>query len=183
MQIGNLARAFQKALTTNNNDSAFASRIPTITEPVNDGVITLGGEVAERILVLPYGLGSDNDAFSLRVIGWRHIGPGVPQSIPLWVPVILGEFACICSTIVGVATAPVLNTERFCDTITPVAARLADRVIAAGTAVNSDCAILSPTGNAGIAALELKLKGYEKVEFTFDQTTGTPTMNCLISFF
>lgn len=183
MQIGNLARAFQKALTTNNNDSAFASRIPTITEPVNDGVITLGGEVARRMLVVPYGLGSDNDAFSLRIIGWRHIGAGVPQSIPLWVPIILGEFTCICSTIVGVATAPVLNTERFCDTIAPVAARLADLVIAAGTAINSEVAVLSPTGNAGIAYLDLPLKGFEKVEFTFDQTTGTPTMNCLVTFF
>lgn len=190
MELNTFARPFKKALSTNSTASSFASKIATVTEPTNDGVLDLtaggtagpGGFVPVRMFLLPYGLGSSNDGFSMRVIGWRHIGAGPPQGIWLWVPVILGEFACLLGAMTGVATAPVLNTECFCDTITPVAARLPDRVIAAGTAVNSDTAVSDPANDTS-AYIDMLLRGVEKVEFTFDQTTNTPTMNTLVSFY
>ena len=175
----NLARPFRKALTTNANSSSFPSKIPTITTPANDGVVTLApdgaGLVPRKMIVLPYGLGSDNDVFDMRIIGWRRIGD-VNSGI-LWVPTLLGKFTCTISAAVGVAGAPVLATERFADTITigNEQSRTAD-VTRLGRVW-----LFSPTGDL-IAWIEIDLEGFEKVEFTYDQTTGTPTTNCLITF-
>jgi hypothetical protein len=85
---------------------------------------------------------------------------------------------CTAGTTVGVAGSSVLATERFADTITPVALMLEDRVIAAGTSVNSDVKIFSPANNT-IAHVDLPFPAFELLEFTADQTTGTPTQNIL----
>lgn len=179
-----ISRQHQKALTTNSNASSFASKVPTVTEPTNDGVIDLrhgavNAAIPQFMVVLPYGLGSDNDVFSLRVIGWRHIGEAPPQGSPtwLWVPTVLAEVSCTISAAVGVAGARVLNTERFADTITIVS----EPTITAATTRQGSILVYSPA-NDTVAWFELSLDGQEKVEFTFDQTTNTPTMNCLVSF-
>src|SRR5262245_61439641 len=107
-----------RALAANSNDANFvATKIPTITEP---GGIKIGqengGYVPQCMLIVPIGLGADNDVFSVRIIGWRRIGSGNAPNV-LWVPTCLGEFACTCCATVGIAGAPVIATERFCDTI------------------------------------------------------------------
>lgn len=183
MQSARLAR---RAWATNANTSSFASRIPTITEPTNDGVIRLrppvdeGGRVPSWARIMVIGLGSDDDAASMRVIGWERVLLDTKKD--LWIPVILGEFACTFSAAVGVAGAAVLDTERFADTITAVAARFHDRIIAAGTAVNSDVSVISPTSDL-IAHITLPIRGFEKLEFCFDQTTNSPTCNAIVSLF
>src|SRR5262249_48637808 len=113
MQIDELSRPLKKALATNANTSSFASKVFTITEPANDGVIGVasGGAVVPReIILFPYGLGSDNDVYSLRVIAWRRLRSGNDS---YWLPSSIGEFSCTISAAVGVAGGPVLNTERF----------------------------------------------------------------------
>ena len=166
-------RDFKKALTTNATDTSFASKVPTLTEPVNDGVIDLPnviGEVSSKIMILPYGLGADNDAFSMRVIGWRKIVTSIAGvATALWIPVPLITCACTISAVVGVASSPVLATERFADTIT-VTDDFTPDIVA--------YEVKSPTGDI-IARLVLELFGFAKLEFTFDQTTNTPTMNAL----
>lgn len=179
-----LIRKVARALATNASTSSFASKVPTIAEPTNDGVIDLTHLATsllcpKRIKLWPIGLGSDNDAFSMRVLGWHSCI--LSGSLTLWFPTVIGEFACTISAAVGVAGAAVLATERFADTITPVAARTRDRVIAAGTAINSNYEILSPTNDL-IGHVIMPLGGFEKMELQFDQTTNTPTMNCLYAF-
>ncbi len=179
-------RVYRKALTANNNDSSFASKIPTVTEPTNDGVIDLkgtGSTIPQWMDVLPYGLGGDNDAFDMRVIGWRHIGELGPQAAlkALWIPTILVEVTCTISAAVGIAGAVVLNTERFADTITIKSAGF-EPTITADTTRQGTVVVFSAVNDL-IAWFALELRGMEKVEFTFDQTTQTPTMNALISFY
>src|SRR6185295_3420898 len=95
------ARIGRMAWTTNADTSSFASRIPTITEPTNDGVFVMtppaqkGGLVAKRVRVMVLGLGADNDAAAMRVIGWQRVTRGTLT--PIWVPVIQGEFTCTFS--------------------------------------------------------------------------------------
>lgn len=185
-----LARPYRKALAANSNDSSFPSRVPTIAEPTGDGVIDLGwqrpsisgGTVPQYMQVLPYGLGSDNDAFDMRVIGWRHVGSTSPQEATraLWVPTVMVEVTCTISAAVGVAGSQVLNTERFADTITVKAAGWEPTYTADTTRAGS-VLIFSPVNDV-VAWFKVLLDGYEKVEFTFDQTTNTPTMNALIAF-
>jgi hypothetical protein len=92
-----------------------------------------------------------------------------PSKIPTGT-VILAQFVCTMSTQVGVAGREVLNTERFCDTITL-------------TTGNDDVSvdITSPTGDV-IAHASVDLKGSQKLELTFAMSTGSPTSaNCLIA--
>lgn len=181
MEITSLSRDYAKVFSANLNASSFASKPPTTTEPTNDGVIDVAkgaGVIPQWLLFLPYGLGSDNDTFSFRVLGWRKIKGSL---VSLWVPVTLGEFACTLGSLSGVAGAPVINTELFVDTITPVAASLPDRDIGAGTAVTSDVYISSPANNTA-AWVKLRLDGTTKFEFLGDQTLNTPTMNALYVF-
>lgn len=175
MLIESLSESWQKAFLTNANTSAFPSKVPTITEPINDGVLTLAREsvlVQKQALILPYGLGSSNDAYSLRVLGWRLVAGS-----SLWVYTVLGEFACTLGAMVGIVGTPVVNTELFVDTITVVS----EGTYTADVTRRGATRIYSPA-NDTIASLILPLNGAQKIEFVFDQTTNTPTMNCLVSF-
>lgn len=176
MYTMNVSRPFRKALAANATTSSFGSKVPTVTKPTNDGVIDLlsggGAIVPARIKILPYGLGGDNDAFSVRLIGWHKIGN--TTSGVLWLPVPLVELACTISQAVGVAGSPVLDTERFADTITIVT----EETVTADVTRIGDVELASP-GNNLIAHAIFPLRGFELLEFEFDQTTNTPTMNCL----
>lgn len=173
-----------RVLTTNSNDAAFPSKVPTITEPINDGVYDLAGKgvgliVPQCMKLWFIGLGANNDAFSVRILGWTRIGSG-PNAGTLWFPTIIAEFTCVMGNFIGVAGSPVLDTEFFADTIAPVAARIRDRKIAAGTSLNSNYDILSPANDTPGHVI-MPIRGFEKLEFIFDQTINTPTMNVLMS--
>ena len=176
----NLTRRLTRALATNSSSSSFPSKVPTITEPVNDGVINLrdgsGVESPQWMTVLPYGVSSNDDAFSVRVIGWRRVG-GDPSSL-LWVPTILCEMACTMGTSSGATGGYLDTTALFCDTITVVS----EPTITADITRQGTVELFNP-GNDLIGYFRVKLCGVEKVEFTFDQTTNSPTMNCLIANF
>ncbi len=172
-------RDYRRFRAANENASGFATKISTTTEPTGDGVLDLarlGGSVPCKILLVPFLLGGDGDTTVMRVIGWSSVSLASVNT--LWVPVILGEFTLTASTAVGVAGAAVLNTERFADTIVPVAARIEDAVVGAGTAVHSDVNVLSPTNDTP-GHIIMPLRGMHKIELTSDQTGGTSTFNCL----
>lgn len=178
-----VGRPYQKALATNANSASFPSKVPTVTEPTSDGVVDLlnagtGLTVPRAVKVLPYGAGSDNDVYDLRLIGWRRIKGTTPQTT-LWVPTVLVEVTCTLSGAVGVAGSPVLATERFADTVTIKAAGW-EATTTADTTRAGSVLIFSPQNDLP-AWFVIELNGEEKVEFTFDQTTGTPTGNCLIA--
>lgn len=165
-----------RALTTNSSDSGFPSRIPTITEPSGNGVIDLvnnGSLVPERLRIWPFGLGANNDAFSVRLIGWHKVGTVYPF---LWVPTIFAELGAVMGNVTGIAGAPVLNTEFFADTLTIVS----EGTFTADVTRFGSIRLYSPANDTPAHAV-IPLEPFDKIELTFDQTTNTPTMNALIS--
>lgn len=162
MAINIEALEFVKLLTTNATDANFASKVPTATEPTGAGALDLprggGGQVRENLLLLFFGVGADNTTFDARVIGWRKVST-------LWMPVTLCEVSCTLSAVVGVAGQPVVDTERFADTIT----------------VNKGLgAVYTPTADAQAAMLLVASEGCAKVEVIFDMT-GATSGNALLS--
>lgn len=167
----------RRVWATNANTSEFASKIPTLTEPTNDGVVHLTrhtGLVPCRLKVWFIGLGADNDAFSARFIAWDRHGTATPF---LWVPTIICELGAIVGAAVGVAGSPVLATERFADTLTIVT----EPTITADTTRQGTIEVSSPANDL-IAHAIIPFWPCDKFEVAFDQTTNTPTMNCLYQF-
>jgi hypothetical protein len=184
VQLEITSRPGKRVLAANATTSSFASKIPTLTEPTNDGVLDLlnagTGIIVPRYLkVWPIGLSSNDDAFSVRVLGWTRIGTG-PSPGVLWYPTILCELACIMGAAVGIAGSPVLNTEAFCDTITVVTQGVITGTDNALATTIGNVEITSP-GNDLIAYAVVPTLAFEKLEFQFDQTTNTPTMNVIVS--
>lgn len=184
MDIDQFARPFTKALSSNANTSSFASKIATITEPSGDGVITLAtssGCVPIAAKLVPYGLGSSNDAFDMKVIGWSYV-PGTSSLRKLWFPTTIGTFTCTVGAATGVAGTPVLNTELFVDTIVAKSIVYIPKKpgydATPGATFQSDITIHSPADDS-CAFIILPVWGFQKMEFNFDQTTNSPTMNVL----
>ena len=117
-------------------------------------------------MIAPYGTGSNNNTFSLRVIGWRIVGETGDQTFTslLWWPVTLCELACTLSATTGVAGRIISNTERAVDTI----------VLTTGNA-NVNNSIVSPADDT-IAHCTIDLEGFQKIEYTFD--TGSSATDC-----
>lgn len=184
MQLETISQDFQKARRVNATDTSFPSRIPTKTRPAlglesagsatsQDVIRTRGpnGAISQNlILVMPYGTGSDNDTFNLRLYAWRLVSP--PNNDPnlnVYVPLMLCELACTLSATVGVAGTPLVATERLVDTI----------VLTTGSTAN--VTIVSPTGDIPAHAL-IDFLGGPDLEFTFDVNSGTTGMNALVAF-
>ena len=73
-----------------------------------------------RRLIVPYGLGSNNDAFSMRVYAWNYL-PGTDVKT-LWIPQLLCEVSgcTLSSTLAGISGSSLLTTEFLCDALTLV---------------------------------------------------------------
>lgn len=184
------ARGIRKAVATNANTSAFTAKTALrTTEPSGNLVFRLadefGGLVPSHARIFPYGLGSDNDAFSLRVWGWTRYGTVTDASAgtsrQFWLPSMFLEISATISAFVGVAGYAVLNTERFADTIT-VVATVGEPKVVAGASTNGIVIVYSPVNDTP-AWVETPLWGAELLEFDFDQTTNTPTMNAMLHFY
>jgi len=133
------------------------------------------GPVPTLLQLMPFGNGADNDAFSLKVVGWRRVVPVEAASRQLWVPLELAVVACTLSTQVGLAGAAVTDADRFADTI----AITREATVTADTTREGTVWLWSPGSNLGAAVVSVPVAGFEAVELQFDQTTGTPTMNAL----
>ena len=168
--VVNLTRSngFKKFYATNATDASFPSKIATTTQPANDGVYDFtangispnGLLIPSAIVVIPYGVGSDNNTQKIRIIGWRLIGT-------LWVPTPLCQFTCTLSAAVGVAGATVVATERFADTLT------ADSMNPSG-----GVEAVSPTGDL-VAHFVVDIKGCPIIEATFDRNSSATSCNAL----
>lgn len=154
-----------KGLSTNSTDASFTAPAATTTMPANGISMRRGGGVADRIMVIPYGVGDADDVFDMWVTGWRKI---TLSGSTLWVPTRLVKLTCTLGTATGVASSPVLATELFCDTIT-----------ASMGVSNVSYELYSTTDNTPAHAV-VNCNGCNLIEFTFDMTTGNPTgANCL----
>jgi len=154
-----LQNQFVKSHATNATDSAFASKVATLTEPTGDGVIDLkGGNV---VLLLPYGVGNADTTYDLRVIGWSAAGPEATRE---WVPTILGEFSCTLGTATGASGGYLGTSNKFVDTITNLAAY--------DDLEGVTFRLRSPANNTP-AAILIDAEGHQKVEIIFDMTGAT----------
>lgn len=172
---------------TNLDATSFASKIPTITKPAASSTVAIidlvndfgnGGMVPTWWKFEFLLLGADNDVASFRFIGWNRATGN--STADLWVPQTFAEFSCTASAMVGIASTAVLNTERWCDTIAPVALMIEDIKIAAGTSLSSDTRVHTPQNDTSGYVI-MPIRGYELLEFTLDQTTNTPTGNVLFT--
>lgn len=102
---------YAKAQTANSTDASFPSRPATISTPAYIDVLGTSlypplPAISPVLLIVPYGVGSENHTFDLRVLGWRKLGS-------LWKKIVLCELSCVLGTEVGVSGQQVSNTERF----------------------------------------------------------------------
>lgn len=175
-------RPMFRACPVNANSSGFTTKsAASVTRPTGNFVVPLVPDgpsftIPSRVRIWPIGLGSNDDAFSIRIWSWTRIGSGPSPGI-LWVPSELGEYSCTLGNFTGVAGSPVLNTEFFADTITVVS----EPTTVANTTNAGTTEVFSPANDTP-AWIELRLRGVELLEFDFDQTTNTPTMNALLEF-
>lgn len=169
--LGYRANGFSKIRTANSTDASFPSRVPTTTEPTGTGIqawsdFGLDGVLAPtKAIIIPYGVGADNTTFKLRIIGWRLIGT-------LWVPSVMAEYTCTNCTAVGVASAAVVDTERFCDILTATT----------GTPSGSTEIVQFGTGTELISHIQIDLKGFQKIEITFNMNSSATSANALVAW-
>lgn len=152
--------------STSSTDATFPSRVPTATQPSGAGVvddpITQGAP--DWIQVIPYGSGSHNDTFDLRVLGWKVTALG------LWVPTILAQAGCTLSaTTVGVNSYEVTASQRF-----------ADRITLTQVLTNVDSK-LSNVNNDTVASFQVQTRGVTLIEIIFDLGTATDA-NALVAW-
>lgn len=187
MLIETLGLDFTKIRATNTTDASFPSRLIRATEPsgIGDSVAQatasavfdcrggFGNVVQNAVKIEPFGAGSNNNTFSLRVIGWKRVvDRASPGDVNLWVwrPTVLVELACtISSTDIGLVGKCVAATDLFADTITL-------------TTGNDDVSvdIVSPTGDLGAHAI-VDLKGSQLYEITFGTGSSATSCNALVS--
>lgn len=187
-----IARPLLKARSVDQTASGFPTLVAEIDLSLSDAGTATGravipltanqsgtGFMPRAIDIWPYGLGSDNDAFSFRLIAWRRVLP-VASTEPrrLWIPAIILEAACTLGNFTGLAGFPVLNTEFFCDVITAVHEPLKtdDTTLTMGYTK-----FFSPNNDTPGHVIA-KLDACEAIEFQWKQTTNTPAMNALYSF-
>jgi hypothetical protein len=176
----------------NPNNNGYPTRIPTTTPPwqgntgsgvvtAGDGVVMVGGDqspsgagaTAPRYLQLvPYGVGSDTNTFSLTVLGWRPTNLG--KGVSLWVPTPICSCACtIASGLPGIANADLGTTAFFSKLLAVTGGPL---LVSAGTAPVSDD-WFSITGTAvGAGFLQVPTLGFYCMEVIF--TTGGSATSC-----
>lgn len=153
--------------------------VTTMTRPSGTGVFLLGTDAihpgmhtASAVMLVPFGVGSDAQTFTMNVYGWQryHSITGQPQ-YDAWVPVLLATFTAI--TLDANQAYPSnfdLSAANmfFCRAITLGVGN-------AGTSVE----VVSPAGtNHEIAHIILDTKGSSFLEARY--TVGTNTScNCL----
>lgn len=191
--MDNPSRAWKKVRSVNSNSANFPTWVTSELALESDLYVDAGtaaGRVVNRLAVnggsglvpyymhlMPYGLGSDNDVFSVRIVGVRRIGEHLADGRSQFMREILAVLSCTISGAVGVAGGQVLNTERFADAI----AITNEGTYTANTTRAGTITLYNMTADTP-AHVVLPLLNHEALEFEWDQTTNTPTMNALYSF-
>ncbi len=154
------------AVGSNDASTSFGTRITTVTKPATNIMAVPHHEKKFTLWLTPFGIGSDNQTFSLRLIGWRQLGT-------LWTPVVIADVTCILSAEVGIAAAEILDTERFVDTIANTTGGVGSAAV--GIPVLPVALIDKP------AVMLLDVEAYDLVEALFDMT-GATNGNVLYQF-
>jgi hypothetical protein len=182
-------RTIRRAMAANATSTGFTAKAPTATKPSGNAVLTVveseaaGGTPGNYkhpslIQLWPFGLGSNNDGFSMRLWGWNSFGD-TSKTVPVvWVPTLLVEVAVVVGNIAGVANSPLLSTELMADTITIVSQPRLTDTDSGGAASRGTVRIYSPANDL-VAFLVVPLYNTALIEFDWDQTTNTPEMNTL----
>lgn len=189
--LSTLSTAFIRARQTNSTDASYPTRIPRADAPSGKGdaaaqttsaVFDLAPTKMDypsdrnRIILVPFGSGSDTNTFLMRVLGWRQVferDTARREDNTLWVPVPLLDLTCTLSLQVGIVNKVVTATDRFCDTLALVGSTANDDV---------DVSITSPANDL-IAHVALDLKGFQKVELIFDRNSSATSCNSLIAWY
>lgn len=158
--------------TTDVTTSSVTEPVPTVVKPSGTGVIEMGfngGVAPNGVMLVPYGVGSATNTFTLKVYGWRPTlgAQGTVLKDPLWVPFLLASFTCTLCTKTGVTSSDIDATHLFCDTI----------VLVTGNA-NVSNEIISPTGNV-IANIIMDVKGVKLLELRYATGGSATSANCL----
>lgn len=172
-----IARALRRGLAANSTATGFTAKAPVLIKPSNDGVIDLtleGATVPELLKLWAVGVGASNDGFSVRLIGWQSVLHATDAAKRLWIPQTIAELACLLGTLTGTGAGVVPSTEKFVDTMTIVK----EGVTTALTTNDGNIVRYNPADDTMAFAI-IPLQGFELIEFDFDQTTNTPTMNVL----
>lgn len=168
--IGTLLEDGRKALAVNSTDNAWASLVPTATEPVGSATravfdTTMGNYAAVQdnyLLFAPFGAGTANQTMGVRVTGWLR------ASETLWTPFAFGTFTCTLGTMTGVEGQVITNTDLLADAIVQDDGN--------EEALNSD-----PPENTWAYA-KLDIFGFSKIEFTFNRGSSATNGNVLFAF-
>lgn len=166
---GSQESKFRKVRTTNSTQTgSFASVVPQVAAPsesADDGtvrVVVPSGWVPTRVMVVPFGVGSNDNTLLMRVWGWS-------EQATLWVPTLLWQGTCtLTSYMPGVAATSVDATNLFCDTIETTVGN--DGV---------DCQPFSP-GNDTVGHLILDTKGCPYLRFLFNRDGSATSANALV---
>lgn len=169
--MGTRKYPLQEVLATNSTSVAFASKLPTTTEPSGAGVLDLDYIAArheDAILLFPYSTAAINNTFDMRVWGWsRNITPGSVAPNPVWLPWLLFEGNITAGNIPAA-----LDTNSF----------MADTIVQVEGSTNKVEVVSPTTGDVGPASIIIDFLGCEVLEFDFNIVTGTTDMNCLYRF-
>lgn len=176
-----VATNFFRFRSTNATDASFPSRVPTLTAPSGAGnnvaqatasaVRILRdadcptGLVSNRMLLMPFGAGSNNNTMSVRLYAWNYFIDAGDAVQALWIPTLLCELACtLSSSVTGAANGTLGTSQLFADTL----------VLTYG---NDDVSIdiVSPANDLPAHAV-VDIKGAQRVELT--TTTGSSATSC-----
>jgi len=188
------ASQWHLARATNQTSSAFVSKVPVYTEPTGDTNDATGSSIIDLthtsegspqtgpaqngVCACFFGVGTNAQTFSARIIGWSAIGTDRKSAVTpdnrLWVPIVLAELLCtIKSAIHGVANT-VLGTNQF----------FADTIAVVGTAANQGVGVdIVSAGNTTIAHVFCDLRGSQKLEFSFSTGSSATSCNALYKLF
>lgn len=177
MQLDDRTGPFQIAFPGGNSTAAtIVEPVPTLTRPSGDGVIDFhseyGGVAAQKIRVVPYGVGTAAQTLLMNLYGWRYLPPRVAGNQGLWVPVFLSSYTCTLCTIPGLAGADVNASQLFCGTI----------VVVKGGVSGTDYSILSPTGNS-MASFWQAVYGSSMVSIVTGLNSSSTSVNALVAVF
>jgi len=182
----------RKARTTNRDASealpALTTEIDLLPLPGSTSTercILLAGDVQgcgpDAIRLMPFGGGSDDDSYLMRVIGWRRMVPlNTSDHRGLWVPPVLAGITVTLSAFVGPSQSnfPLVSTDRFADTLS-----VTSQPVHSITTTNYDAAsfVYSPANDTPGWIL-VRTFGAELVEIQTADNTTTPTTNAIYNW-